>query len=145
MTELILEKLSDESLEKKIVKTLALVYILEQFEKLRPSKDELISIYSISYTPEEINQAIDNLIEKEYVIYLKRSNNYLRLKQTSGVDIRQKIHDLVEVQSKRITVKETLNNSNFQRYEPTDKGIDEADLRKETGSRRSSGSSLDDG
>lgn len=116
LTELILEKLSDESLEKKIVKTLALVYILEQFEKLRPSKDELISIYSISYTPEEINQAIDNLIEKEYVIYLKRSNNYLRLKQTSGVDIRQKIHDLVEVQSKRITVKETLNNSNFDNY-----------------------------
>lgn len=116
LTELILEKLSDESLEKKIVKTLALVYILEQFEKLRPSKDELISIYSISYTPEEINQAIDNLIEKEYVIYLKRSNNYLRLKQTSGVDIRQKIHDLVEVQSKRITVKETLNNSNFDNF-----------------------------
>lgn len=116
LTEVILEKLSDESLEKKIVKTLALVYILEQFEKLRPSKDELISIYSISYTPEEINQAIDNLIEKEYVIYLKRSNNYLRLKQTSGVDIRQKIHDLVEVQSKRITVKETLNNSNFDNY-----------------------------
>lgn len=116
LTEVILEKLSDESLEKKIVKTLALVYILEQFEKLRPSKDELISIYSISYTPEEINQVIDNLIEKEYVIYLKRSNNYLRLKQTSGVDIRQKIHDLVEVQSKRITVKETLNNSNFDNY-----------------------------
>lgn len=116
LTELILEKLSDESLEKKIVKTLALVYILEQFEKLRPSKDELISIYSISYSPEEINQAIDNLIEKEYVIYLKRSNNYLRLKQTSGVDIRQKIHDLVEVQSKRVTVKETLNNSNFDNY-----------------------------
>lgn len=116
LTEVILEKLSDESLEKKIVKTLALVYILEQFEKLRPSKDELISIYSISYTPEEINQVIDNLIEKEYVIYLKRSNNYLRLKQTSGVDIRQKIYDLVEVQSKRITVKETLNNSNFDNY-----------------------------
>ena len=89
---------------------------MEQFEKLRPSKDELISIYSISYSPEEISQAIDNLIEKEYVIYLKRSNNYLRLKQTSGVDIRQKIHDLVEVQSKRISVKETLNNSNFDNF-----------------------------
>lgn len=84
-------------IKKFYPKTLALVYILEQFEKLRPSKDELISIYSISYSPEEINQAIDNLIEKEYVIYLKRSNNYLRLKQASGVDIRQKIHDLVEL------------------------------------------------
>lgn len=116
LTELILEKLEDTSLESKIIKTLALVYILEQFEKLQPSKDELLSIYSISYTPEEINQAIDNLIEKEYVIYLKRSNNFLRLKQTSGVDIQQKINDMVEIQCKRTTVKDTLNNSNFDNY-----------------------------
>lgn len=116
LTEMILDKLSNASLESKIIKTLALVYILEQFEKLQPSKDELVSIYSISYTHEEINQAIDNLIEKEYVIYLKRSNNFLRLKQSSGVDIRQKISDMVEVQSKRTTVKDTLNNSNFDNY-----------------------------
>lgn len=116
LTEMILSKLQESSLESKIIKTLALVYILEQFEKMQPSKDELVSIYSISYSPEEINQAIDNLIEKEYVIYLKRSNNYLRLKQTSGVDIRQKIRDMIEVQSKRVTIKETLNESNFDNY-----------------------------
>ena len=116
LTELILEKLQEGSLESKIVKTLSLIYTLEQFEKLQPSKDEIISIFSISYLPEEINQAIDNLIEKEYVIYLKRSNNYLRLKRTSGVDVRQKINDMVELQSKKTTVKETLNNSNFDNY-----------------------------
>lgn len=116
LTEVILEKLQEDSLESKIVKTLSLIYILEQFEKLQPSKDEINSIFSISYSPEEINQAIDNLIEREYVIYLKRSNNFLRLKQTSGVDVRQKISDMVEVQSKRTTVKETLNNSNFDNY-----------------------------
>ena len=116
LTEVILDKLEDNSLESKIVKTLSLMYILELFEKLQPSKDEIASIYSIGYTPEEINQAIDNLIEKKYVIYLKRSNNFLRLKQTSGVDIRQKIHDMVEVQSRKITIKETLNNSNYDNY-----------------------------
>lgn len=116
LTELILEKLQAGSLESKIIKTLALIYILEQFEKLQPSKDELISIFSISNSRDEINEAIDNLIEKEYVIYLKRSNNYLRLKQTSGVDIRQKINDMVEVQSKHVTIKDTLNNSNFDNY-----------------------------
>ena len=75
LTEMILDRLAENSLESKIIKTLALIYILEQFEKLQPSKDELVSIFSISYTPEEINQAIDNLIEKEYVIYLKRSKD----------------------------------------------------------------------
>ena len=116
LTEMILEKLSEDSLESKIIKTLSLIYILEQYEKLQPSKDELVSIFSVSYTPEEINHAINNLIEREYVIYLKRSNNFLRLKQTSGVDVRQKISDMVEVQSKRTTVKETLNNTNFDNY-----------------------------
>ena len=116
LTELILEKLEDGTLESKIVKTLSLIYILEQFEKLQPSKDEIAGIFSASYKPEEIATAIDNLIEKEYVIYLKRSNNFLRLKQASGVDVRQKISDMIEIQRKSITVKETLNNSNFDNY-----------------------------
>lgn len=116
LTELILEKLEEGTLESKIVKTLSLIYILEQFEKLQPSKDEIAGIFSTSYKPEEITTAIDNLIEKEYVIYLKRSNNFLRLKQASGVDVRQKISDMIEIQRKNITVKETLNNSNFDNY-----------------------------
>lgn len=116
LTELILEKLETNSLEIIIVKTLSLIYILEQFDKLQPSKDELVSIYSTRYSVEEINKAIDNLIDKEYVIYLKRSNNFLRLKQTSGVDLRKKITDLIELQKKKITIKETLNNSNFDNF-----------------------------
>lgn len=116
LTELILEKLEDGTLESKIVKTLSLIYILEQFEKLQPSRDEIAGVFSMSYKPEEIAFAIDKLIEKEYVIYLKRSNNFLRLKQASGVDVRQKISDMIELQRKNITVKETLNNSNFDNY-----------------------------
>ena len=116
LTEVILEKLVPESLESKVVKTLSLIYILEQFEKLQSSKDELVSIYSTQYSVDEIDRAIDNLIQKEYVIYLKRSNNFLRLKQTSGIDVRKKISDLIETQKNRITIKETLNNSNFDNY-----------------------------
>lgn len=116
LTEIILERFDPSSLESKIVKTLSLIYILEQFEKLQPSKDELISIYSVRYEVTEINRTIDNLIEQEYVIYLKRSNNFLRLKQTSGVDVRKKINDLIELQKNRATIKEMLNNSNFDNY-----------------------------
>lgn len=116
LTEVILENLEEDSLEGKVVKTLSLIYILEQFEKLKPTRDELIGIYSISYGLEEINRAIDNLIEKKYVLYLKRSNAFLKLKQTSGIDIRQKISDLIEIQGSKIIVKETLNNSNFDNY-----------------------------
>ena len=116
LTTAILPKLQPESLESKIIKTLSLIYILEQFEKLKPTKDEIVGIFSINYTVEEIEDAIANLIEKEYVVYLKRSNDYLRLKQTSGVDIGQKIRDSVAALAGKVSTKATLNASNFDNY-----------------------------
>lgn len=116
LTEIILAKLDSDSLESKIVKSISLIYILEQFEKLRPTKEELFGIYSVGYTHEEIEKAINCLIEKEYVVYLKRSNNYLQLKQTSGVDIQQKISDVVESQRMNISVEDALNEANYEDY-----------------------------
>lgn len=116
LTSAILSPLAVHSLEAKIVKTLSLIYVLEQFERLKPTKDEIVGVYSSLFSVKDINAAIDNLIEKEYVIYLKRSNDYLRLKQTSGVDIRAKIDDYVEAHSGRTAIKETLNTANFDNY-----------------------------
>lgn len=112
----ILSKLPADSLEAKIVKTISLIYVLAQFERLKPTKDEIVGIFETSYTVSEITTAIDNLIEKEFVVYLKRSNNYLRLKQTSGVDIRSKIKDYVEANRHKASVKQILNASNFDNY-----------------------------
>lgn len=116
LTQTILSKLEVDTLEAKIVKTLSLIYILEQFEKIKPTKGEIASIFSINHTTEEINRAIQKLIEEEYVIYLKRSNNYLRLKETSGVDIRQQINNAVATQGDRFSVKDVLNAANFDSY-----------------------------
>lgn len=116
LTTAILPKLQPDSLESKIVKTLSLIYILEQFEKLKPTKDEIVGIFSVNYSVGEIETAIANLIEKEYVIYLKRSNDYLRLKQTSGIDIGQKIRDTIAALSGKVSTKATLNASNFDNY-----------------------------
>ncbi|WP_418790949.1 restriction endonuclease subunit S [Phosphitispora sp. TUW77] len=116
LTTVILDKLQQGSLEGKIVKTLSLIYILEQFEKLKPTKDEVVGIFSTSYSVKDVENAINNLIEKEYVIYLKRSNDYLRLKQTSGVNIQQRIKDTVESQMSSVIIKDTLNSTNFDNY-----------------------------
>lgn len=116
LTSNILNQISDGSLGSKIVKTISLIYILEQFERLSPTKEQIIGIYASSYNVDEIEQALSELIEKEYVIYIKRSNDYLRLKQTSGVDIRQRINDQMELQAGRITAKDVLNTSNFDNY-----------------------------
>lgn len=116
LTSTILNQLPEGTLGSKIIKTISLIYILEQFERLTPTKEQIIGIYSGSYEVSEIEAAISDLIEKEYVIYIKRSNDYLRLKQTSGVDIHQKIHDLIEAQAGKIAAKDTLNDSNFDNF-----------------------------
>lgn len=116
LTSRILNQIPEGTLESRIVKTISLIYILEQFERLSPTKEQIIRIFSSTFESAEITQAISNLVEKEFVIYLKRSNGFLKLKQTSGVDIQQKIHDLVEVQSKRAASKDVLNNSNIDNY-----------------------------
>ncbi len=112
----ILNQLQEGTLGSKIIKTISLIYILEQFERLSPTMEQIISTYSCSYEVEDIRRAVTDLVEKEFVIYVKRSNDYLRLKQTSGVDIQQKIHDLKVLQSGKITSKDILNSSNFDNY-----------------------------
>ena len=85
LTTAILPKLQQESLESKIVKTLSLIYILEQFEKLKPTKDEIVGIFSINYTVEEIEEAIArrsgtcSIKGKCFLFYLER----LRTKYSS--------------------------------------------------------------
>lgn len=116
LTSIILNQIPENTLGSKIIKTISLIYILEQFERLSPTKEQIIGIFSGTYEVGKIEQAIKDLIEKEFVIYIRRSNDYLRLKQTSGVDIQQKIHDLVESQTGKVTVKDILNDSNFDNY-----------------------------
>lgn len=130
LTKAILEKLDEELLESKIIKALSLIYILEQFDKIKPTADELDGMYSLDYTHEEVRQAIDNLINKEYVIYLKVSNEYLRLKQSSGVDVKQEIVNTIERHSQKFSVKETLNLSSLDNYMYPSKYNDEREMTR---------------
>lgn len=126
----ILEKLEDDSLEAKIIKTLSLIYILEQFDKIKPTADELDGIYALDYTHEQIRGAIDTLINKEYVIYLKVSNEYLRLKQSSGVDVKQEIADTIERYAGNFSVRETLNSASLDNYMYPSKYNDEREMTR---------------
>ena len=115
LTSAILRKIEAYSLEAKIVKTLALTYILEHFEKLQPTLEELTGIYA-SYGADAVNDAVKRLVEDKFVVYLKRSNNYLRLKESSGVDVHAEIANMVEMRAAKLDIKTVLNDSNFDHY-----------------------------
>lgn len=101
------------TLAAKIIKTIALIYMLEQFELLAPTKEQLAEIFSYAHSTEEIMRAFEELTEKNFVVYLRQSNNYLKLKRNSGTDVIQKIRDAMENPSVKISTRDVLNAENF--------------------------------
>ena len=89
--------------------------MVEQFDVLPPTREELIDILRFDYPVEEIDSALNILIAQKYVVYLKRSNGYLCLKQSSGTDVQQKIRDFIAAHPD-MDIKSLLNSMNFNRY-----------------------------
>lgn len=116
LTSTILNRLEDGTLAAKIIKTISLIYILAQFERLTPTKAQILEIFSCAYETAEIESVLNELIEKDLVVYLKRSNGYLKLRKYSGVDVRQKICNTVQTQKGKIFAKDVLNGENFDNY-----------------------------
>lgn len=113
----ILSKLEPDSLHAKIVKAIALIYCLGQFELLAPTVDTILDIYaSEAVSAEEINNVILELVQKQCVIYLRRSNAFLKLKESSGVDIYQTIEDVMHRRSQAVTTIDLLNAANLEPY-----------------------------
>ena len=66
LTTNILSRLEGSSLEAKIVKTLSLFYILGQFERLKPTKDEKAGIFSSAYTVPTIT-AVGSMVSMQSI------------------------------------------------------------------------------
>lgn len=130
LTVKILEQIRERELESKIVKTISLIYMLGQFDTLKPIKEELVGVYGLDYSTSDIDKAIEHLIKEEYVIYLKQSNGYLKLKQSSGVDIEQKIADAVSSMNSHFSMKEALNASNIDNYVYPSRYNDEKEMTR---------------
>lgn len=117
LTSSILSKLEPGSLHERIIKTISLIYCLGQFERLAPTVDTIINIYADEdISAKEINDVIMDLVQKQCVVYLKRSNAFLKLKESSGVDIYTSITDTIQKRSSKSTEAELLNAVNLEPY-----------------------------
>lgn len=117
MASQILRQLENNSLESKIVKTLSLIYCLNQFERLSPDLNFLFALYDdAGYSREEIRGAVKNLSENLGVVYLNVHNNYLQLKAASGADIPALISDCVEKRRRAVRIVDILNNFNTEKF-----------------------------
>ncbi len=120
MSNNILNKLENEKcdiLASKIIKTIALIYITDQFEKLAPTPESITDIYANSgFDTIQITKTISDLKEKQYVIYQFKSNNYLRLTDKLSSKIEQEIEAKTEMFKSTMPVKKIINDFNVCDY-----------------------------
>jgi len=117
LTENIIRKIEKDKLGVKIIKTIALIYIVNQFDKLPPIPEIIINTFR--HTVKDISiitKTLEELENKQYVIYMKRSNHYLKLKDTTGINIGSMITDAIEKVKINRTLKEILNSVSFDNY-----------------------------
>ena len=120
ITSNILSKLNNEKydvLGSKIIKTIALIYITDQFEKLAPTPETITDIFTDSgYDTAKITGVLSDLKEKQYVIYQFKSNNYLRLTDKLSSRIEHEIQSYTEKFREKVTVKQIMNEYNTCGY-----------------------------
>jgi hypothetical protein len=117
LTASVLRKVEGKPLHVKIIKVIALIYLVGQFEKLPPVVDVIFDAFcDLVQSTKEIDVALKELIDNECVVYLKRSNNYLKIKETSGIDIREEINTYKSQQLANAKVTTILNESAFDSF-----------------------------
>lgn len=96
---------STQALEKRIIKTLALVYILDRFELLSPTVSTLMSIYS----SDKITAALTRLTD-DGIIRKLDGKDYLKITEYTGKNVDVMITDKVNERSLSIKVEGILNH-----------------------------------
>lgn len=103
---------ADTSLEARIIKAIAAMDVLAQYDRLPPTKAAIVELYfDDGYSAEDIEGAINKLVEVESIVYLKRSNSYLKLKESSGVKIEAEIAERAESIKREASSIDILNET----------------------------------
>lgn len=112
----ILLKVEKDSLSARIIKTIAAIYFIQQFEHIAPTTDTLCDIFSIEFHIKEIMDTIDFLINETYIVYRKNSNSFLCLKETSDVDINKELTNRIEKLKSTMDMEQALNYCAHDNY-----------------------------
>ena len=92
--------------EKRIIKALGIIYIINDFKVLSPNEKTLSNILSLDKN--YIKETIKNLRDLN-ILLLRKSNETLDFIPISNVDINSKIKSLVETKFKSVNLNEVFN------------------------------------
>ncbi|WP_350344595.1 hypothetical protein PRVXT_001019 [Proteinivorax tanatarense] len=109
-----LTKVSTE-LERKIIKTLCLIYIVGNFRKIPPTKKVIIESLSHYGDEKEVMDCIEKLISSKNLYYVK-SKGYLKFIEATDIDVQQLINDTKELRKNTYDKSSPLNINLFNNF-----------------------------
>lgn len=116
----ILRKLAQSkynNLGSRIIKIIAIIYIVDQFEILSPTPEAITDIFAnCGMDAINITHTISDLRDKEYVVYQFKSNKNLRLTDKFSSNIDKEIKRNMELLKPTLDIKTVLNRFNTQKY-----------------------------
>ncbi len=112
----LLNQVEANSLDAKIIKTIAIIYCVQQFERVSPTIEMLCNIFCIEFDRKTITDKIDELINQKYIVYRKNSNNFLCLKESSGIDINAELDAETQRLQAEFDIESALNMCSESNY-----------------------------
>ena len=112
-----LKKVSKDSLQEKIIKTLTLIAICNEVEVL-PSNDTSLSVVynHTGYTTMEIAEALSKLLKEQNLLYRQENSGFLVLKDGQQQNMENVILDTIEKIKLRYSVENILNTAMVNNY-----------------------------
>lgn len=98
------------SLEARIIKAVAAIDVVGQYDRVAPTRQTVIDLFSdCGYPEENVKTALENLVAADSVVYLRRSNSFLKLKETTGVRVDSEVADRAAALRSSLTCAQILN------------------------------------
>lgn len=105
----------DNSLAEKMLKTIALIYCVNNFELIPPSWDIIDEIYSVNYTFSE-RQVAKQILDESHLIIELLFKPYVRISESSGHDVVALIKEESYRLENHISLKDVMLNVSETKY-----------------------------
>lgn len=108
-------RIVNDEIDKAIVKTIGIIYIVNDFNKLAPTLHNLCDI--LNYDKKLIEEHLNNMINIDNILRIKNSNDFIDFMPISSVNVIQKVNDLVGIKFNKPNVSHVLNRIRGIKYE----------------------------
>lgn len=116
-TKKVIRALNNDDFHKRLIKTIAIINIVELFDLLSPTKDALLQIYGQCYFGGKDSKVLlEEILVEGKTIYCKQSDGLLKIKHSNTVDMTEEILNMIQKNYGKLNPLSILNQFTKENY-----------------------------